>query len=56
MVGGDARATAEQITYETDPPFYGVIVSAKRPIPPPADADLAQQVTGALDAYVMGGA
>jgi hypothetical protein len=56
MVGGDARAAAESITYQTDPPFYGVIVSAKRPVPPPADAELAEQITTALDAYVMGGA
>jgi hypothetical protein len=55
MTSGHARASAETIVYSPDAPFYGAIVDASRPIMPPGDAQLADQVTHALDDYVMGG-
>jgi hypothetical protein len=55
MTGGTAQATADQIAYSPDAPFYGAIVNAARPVMPPGDAALADSVTHALDNYVMGG-
>jgi hypothetical protein len=55
MSSGQAQATGDTITYDPNAPFYGAIVNASRPILPPADPELADQVTRALDAYVMGG-
>ena len=55
MVGGQVDTSADAIRYLPDPPFYGAIVDASRPIMPPGDQQLADDVTTALDAYVMGG-
>jgi hypothetical protein len=55
MTSGQATATADAITYDPNAPFYGAIVDASRPVMPPGDPQLADEVTRALDAYVMGG-
>lgn len=49
MTGGQAQVTGQQIRYEpSGAAYYGVIVSARRPIIPRSDPELADDVVSAL--------
>jgi hypothetical protein len=55
LTGGQAHASGTQIRYAPDQPFYGAFVDRRRPVMPPADAELAGQLADALAEHVMGG-